>query len=1041
MRMTLMLLGVFVLAAIPGWGSKPVTVAELERNVGALHGKSDADAAWALGNLEPAERISAAKLAEMQRELPGEKSRAALRTLVDASAFLDPPASEMPNRPAPDPAEQRRIMGLVVAYVGKTTPQLPNFLATRDVQRFEDTPQLQRSDRPFIPYQPMHFVGSSQSTVLYQDGREVLEGNGAQKASATLTEGLTTWGVFGPMLGTVLVDAATSSLAWSHWEASEQQPGQVRAVFKFEVPKEHSHYQIDYCCVAHESATAVARLEPYRPVVGYHGTMTIEPASGTILRLIVEADLKATDPVTKAAILVDYGTVEIGGRQYVCPLSSISTTVAESVQIDPVYHYALANQIQPLKTAMNETAFVDYHVFRADTRIVTNQAANAQKPTGEPTGEIGKPQQPLSGAATAEKQTEAESQQVQSPVVSQASEASAAPPVAAPAPAVAPGPEAGSSEASSPEISVTSFAPGDASSPLARPDTAFTLRTTTRRVDVGIVALDKKGNPVTNLKREDFAIEDNAAPQEIRSFTLAGSGSTRQTAMQQPQHAGSEPQIEFSNHAPIRSITDAGNTTILMIDAANLAFGDLNYAREEMLRFLKTLAPQEPVGLYVMKRHGFEVLLEPTTDAALVAATLRKWMPDAQDLANAQDQEQRNRRDIEYVDDLADLLAVNGNSPVGQPAELQPKDPQLRTMGSDPARDAFLMMPGIARKLAAIAGHKSLVWVSSDNALADWSDKAGTVERGNTLMDPLALKAEEAMNNAHVSIYPLDASQLEAGGVAASVMHGNVQLNPAVSSAKIAAELASLPPGEREEAQEILDKSARDINPGRITDTMKQDMHPIQGPVRELADATGGHALRRAGDIAAELNGVVADGDSVYLLSFSPSGQPDDAYHHLAVKLVNHPELKLRYRTGYLYAKEPETMKDRFRESVWKPADMSEIAMTAHAEPDAKGGLIRLNIAAKDLDLRQAGERWSDRLDIFIAERDDEDLHARLTGKTLALELKPESYQHVLQDGIDFEERVAPKAGDGSFRIVVVDENSGRMGSVTVPVGALLQKK
>ena len=43
-------------------------------------------------------------------------------------------------------------------------------------------------------------------------------------------------------------------------------------------------------------------------------------------------------------------------------------------------------------------------------------------------------------------------------------------------------------------------------------------------------------------------------------------------------------------------------------------------------------------------------------------------MPDAQDLANAQNEEQRNRREMDYVEDLGDLFAVNGNSPMGQPA-------------------------------------------------------------------------------------------------------------------------------------------------------------------------------------------------------------------------------------------------------------------------------------------------------------------------------------------------------------------------------------
>lgn len=1026
---------IILLAAVPGWGARPVTVAELEQNLVALHGKPDAETAWALGNIEPSEKISRAELAKLQQQMPGEKSREALQILADKAEFFDPPASSLPNRPAPDLAEQRRIMGLVVAYIGKTIPQLPNFLATRDVRRFEDTPQVQQSDRPFIPYQPLHFVGRAQGTVLYRDGREVVQGSGTRKVSEAFSSGLTTWGVFGPILGLVLIDAARSKLQWSHWEKGERQDHPL-AVFQFEVPKEQSHYQIDYCCIAHEGATAVAHLEPYRPTVGYHGTMTIDPASGAILHLLVEADLKPTDPVSKAAIVVDYGAIEIGGRQYICPVRSISATVAQSVQVDPVYHYALANQIQPLKTEMNETAFVDYHVFRSDARIVTQNEANA---IGSAPATPAPPAAEATAAAAPQPSPAARENIAPQPPAS-----ASAPPASAVAAATPPVPPASAPD-SVPEVSVTSFAPGDAAGPFARADSTYTLRTTARSVDIGVVVLDKKGNRVTNLKREDFAIEDNGAPRTIRSFAPAGGDRPAQQTAATTAGLAAGPAAGlaadaggFSNVGPARNSARAetGNTTILMIDAANLAFGDLNYAREEMRRFLKTLATGEPVGLYVMKRYGFQVLLPPTTDANLVAATLSKWMPDAQDLANAQSQEQRNRREIDYVEDLGDLFAVNGNSPMGQPAELQPVSPQLRAMGSDPARDAFLMMPSVARSLAAIPGHKSLVWVSSDNALADWSDKAGTAERGNTQMDPLAIKAEEAMNNAHVSIYPLDASQLEAGGVAASVMHGNVQLNPAVSEFKIQAELDALPPGEREEAEEMLAKSQRDINSGRLNETMKEDMHPIQGPVRELAEATGGHALRRAGDIAAELSNVVADGDSVYLLSFSPSGQPDDAYHHLTVKLVNHPGLTLRYRTGYLYAKEPSTLKDRFRNAVWSPVDMSEIALTAQAEPDAKGHLIRLKIATKDLDLKQTGDRWNDRLAIFIAERDDSNLHAHLTGKTLALALKPATYQDLLRSGIRFEERVAPKAGDGSFRVVVVDENSGRMGSVTVPMEA-----
>ena len=58
-------------------------------------------------------------------------------------------------------------------------------------------------------------------------------------------------------------------------------------------------------------------------------------------------------------------------------------------------------------------------------------------------------------------------------------------------------------------------------------------------------------------------------------------------------------------------------------------------------------------------------------------------------------------------------------------------------------------------------------------------------------------------------------------------------------------------------------------------------------------------------------------------------------------------------------------------------------------------------------------------------------------GPTLGLRLKPSTYQNLLPSGVPFEHAVEMKPGMGSLRVLVVDENSGRMGSVTIPSRAL----
>jgi VWFA-related protein len=1003
-------------------------VDQLEQVLASAQGKPDAEVVRQLSDLELTERLNSGKLSHWKAVLPGELTQQQLVALADASAFLAPPPAEIPAAPVPDFAAQRQIMGLVVRYVSKTIPDLPNFFATRETVRFEDTPQLQK-DEYFIPYQPLHRVGVSSATVLYRDGREVVD-SGTGKKPQPMTEGLTTVGAFGPILSTVLLDAAQSKLTWSHWE---QGPAGQQAVFSYAVPREKSHYEVNYCCVAEQAATSVANLYPYRRIAGYHGEMAVDPATGTILRLNVEADLKPADPVSKAAILVEYGPVEIGGKTYFCPVRSVSISRAQMVQYVGRYLTPVANQIQPLKNRLNDVAFEQYHVFRAEARVVSGETAG-----GAPN------LPPLAGDSTVSGTSNAPFLPA-NPVETPGAQAPSAPPsvtVASAAPESPGTPSSPSvapdSEPANPEIIVagaTGVPDAPANQPTSVSGAGFTLHTTARLVDVGVVAFDKKGHPITNLKPEDFEVYDNGRKQQVRFFSQAGRGAPAEPASTQDQSAAAPDQLTYSNRrapAPdgkVAAGTSEGNVTILLIDASNLAWGDLTYARTEMLKFLGTLSANERVGLYVMKSYGFQILVEETTGHALLAAKLAHWMPSAQDLARAQEEEKRNRQQIDFVHSVGDLAHVNGNA-VDAPDTANPSDPssarasdvQLRENGSNPGRDALPTLVGVARHLAALPGHKSLVWVSSDNLLADWSDQAVSIDKGSKFIEPSALRTQEAMNEAHVAVYPLDASQLEGGGTTADIGTLNV---------------LAVGRSDRDNAYAGLGDAAPNTKPGRVTAQMKEDLHPIQGTYLQLAAATGGRVFRRSGSIANELGSVVDDGRAAYLLSFTPDQPPDDRYHLLTVKLAGRRDVTLRYRTGYEYSREPATLKDRFRQAIWQPADVTEIALTANPVAAAKGSTLKLNIAATDLELAQQGERWSGKLDIFLVERDDAGLHAQVTGQAMGLRLTPATYEKLMRDGIPLEQPVEITPETGSVRVVVVDENSGRMGSVTVPAAAL----
>jgi len=1014
------LLFVLATAALPACAAKRVSVEQLERILSANRGKPDEKIAQQLSGLEITERLNTAKFTRWQSILPGPESRRALLILADMSAFLEPPASEIPATATPDLASQQNIMAMAVTYTVKTISKLPDFFATRDTIFFEDTPQTSKADTSVIPYQPLHPVSRSSETVLYRNAREVVDTKASKSKKNDASHGLTTRGVFGPILGTVLVDVGEGKLVWSHWEQGASGP---LAVFHFVVAREKSHYEVSFCCVPGDSGNGV-----FQQYTGYNGDIAVDPVNGTILRLTLKADLKAPDPLLRSDIMVEYGPVEIGGQTYICPTKSVSVTLAPTLPANTFemtrYRGLLLDQdkfaaMEHLQTLLNDAAFVQYHLFRAESRILTGDNATPdQKPPPAPV--VGASTEPETPASATNPTPEAAPAQTVAPsapsadVIASTSMATSTSETSAPP--KPPGPEPTS------EIAVSKSAdlPEPPTTTARTSATGFTLRVTSRLVDVGVVALDKKGHPVTNLNADNFEVYDNGRKQTVRLFQRGGEEPAG--PIESGASGATTGELIFSNRRANSVETNSqgeqteGGTTILLVDASSLAWADLTYAREEMLKFLLKLPSTERVGFYAQSTHGFQVLVEATEDHALLASKLRAWMPSAQELARARESETRNRQQIDTVVHEEDLQDVNGTDTPWQTRTMV--DPQLRDYGSNPGRAALAILVGAARHLAAIPGHKNLVWVASDNVLADWQDKAAGTDKGSKHIEGFVLRAQEALNDAQVSLYPLDASQLETMATDSSLKNSSVELDPASSSSQPT-------------------QSQQGVPGGRASAEMQQDLHPIQGAIQQLAESTGGRVFRRSGSIATNLNTVVADGRAVYLLGFAPDMPADDKYHLLTVKLTGRRGVKLRYRTGYLYTREPATIKDRLQQAIWQPVDMSEIAISAHFVPASKGTTLKLNIATNDLTLRQQGEHWLDKLDIFMVRRDDEGLHSRITEQTLRLTLKSSTYARLFQEGVPFEQFIEEPEQLGSVRIIVIDENSGAMGSITIPASSL----
>ena len=81
----------------------------------------------------------------------------------------------------------------------------------------------------------------------------------------------------------------------------------------------------------------------------------------------------------------------------------------------------------------------------------------------------------------------------------------------------------------------------------------------------------------------------------------------------------------------------------------------------------------------------------------------------------------------------------------------------------------------------------------------------------------------------------------------------------------------------------------------------------------------------------------------------------------------------------------------------------------------------------------QKDDRWTGKVDVFLVKRDDTGAGAIVKQQTLALNLSKPVYDRVMRDGIPFQQYVDEKQSSESVRIIIVDENSGRIGSITLP--------
>jgi len=230
-------------------------------------GKSDQDIATRLKDVQLTEEPTHSAKTALMPFLPGDLSIEQMVILEGRSAFLPPPAENVPATPTPDAATQKAILAKASDHLTKSFDQLPAFTASKMISRYQDD-LINTSSSPGLTVN----AGNSYTRLSSADTERVDSEKGVEKPAE---KDKTSWGQNGqvsppgpiPSLGVLFQEASDGGkLSFERWQTVA---GKNVAVFTFAVDKKKSRYDVAYCCFPRtDTASGVAAAGTFAPVPG-----------------------------------------------------------------------------------------------------------------------------------------------------------------------------------------------------------------------------------------------------------------------------------------------------------------------------------------------------------------------------------------------------------------------------------------------------------------------------------------------------------------------------------------------------------------------------------------------------------------------------------------------------------------------------------------------------------------------------------------------------------------------------------------------------
>src|SRR5215831_16885172 len=396
-------------------------------------------------------------------------------------------------------------------------------------------------------------------------------------------------------------------------------------------------------------------------------------------------------------------------------------------------------------------------------------------------------------------------------------------------------------------------------------------RVTTELVLVNVVARDKNGNLVRDLKKEDFTLLEDGKKQEISTFDFEN--------VDQPLTAGAA-EATVSGTAGAGNVLRAGKNAAPSLDARD---------RRLMLFFFdfSAMDPEQIDRAVDAAKNFVSNKMQPADLLALVSLATNMHV------------------DLDFTDDKTKIMAAlssytSGEGQGFENAATGSAEGTAETGGSFTADDTDYNTFSADRKLLALQSlMQSLGKLNQKKSLIYFSN--GISQSGMDNQSALRAATAAAVK-ANVSIYSMDIRGLQA-----------------------------FPPGGEAQTASLHGQST--YSGASVLNDLNNNASS-QETLATLSSDTGGKAFFDSNDFSGIFSQVQKDTSAYYLLGFvSNNFVKDGRYRHLKVQ-VNRADLKLEYRSGYYTDRDFEHLNKADREQQLEDelaAQLSQVDVPLYA--------------------------------------------------------------------------------------------------------------